>query len=100
MSISSEPNGISLLLLQDEWPGLGRVCPQSLPGELNPSLRYSGYERVSRTRIFFWASTGQVVYAAVESSSRLTDGTQILVLRTDDNRVITMPACGVTHLNQ
>ncbi|KAH6913392.1 hypothetical protein BKA70DRAFT_1096865, partial [Coprinopsis sp. MPI-PUGE-AT-0042] len=43
------------------------------------------------TRIFFWNSTGQVVYADVESSSRLTDGTQILVLRTDDNRVANMP---------
>ncbi|EAU88334.1 hypothetical protein CC1G_05100 [Coprinopsis cinerea okayama7 len=50
------------------------------------------------TRVFFWQSTGEVIYATVQSSTRLQDGTQMLTLKADDNRVMTIPAAGVTHV--
>ncbi|TFK29802.1 hypothetical protein FA15DRAFT_581043, partial [Coprinopsis marcescibilis] len=43
------------------------------------------------TRVLFWTATGQYVYATVRSSTRLQDGTQLLQLRTDDNRDMTLP---------
>ncbi|PPQ68278.1 hypothetical protein CVT26_006194 [Gymnopilus dilepis] len=49
------------------------------------------------TRVFFWTSEGEVQYAVVKSSSRLQDGTQILVLQLEgSNKTITLPALGVT----
>ncbi|KJA18564.1 hypothetical protein HYPSUDRAFT_57049 [Hypholoma sublateritium FD-334 SS-4] len=47
-------------------------------------------------RVFFWTAEGQVEYAVVRSSSRLPDGTQILVLQIEgSNRVATLPYSSV-----
>ncbi|KAF8969926.1 hypothetical protein BDZ97DRAFT_1915034 [Flammula alnicola] len=51
------------------------------------------------TRVFYWTSEGEVEYAVVQSSSRLSDGTQILVLKIEgQDKVATLPAAGVTKV--
>jgi len=53
------------------------------------------------TRVFWWTSEGDVQYAIVQSSSRLTDGTQILVLKLEGkDKIATLPAAGVTKVSQ
>lgn len=45
------------------------------------------------TRVFFWTSNGECQYATVDSSSRLADGTLVLVLKVDGkNELATLPA--------
>ncbi|KDR81475.1 hypothetical protein GALMADRAFT_134911 [Galerina marginata CBS 339.88] len=52
------------------------------------------------TRVFFWTSNGDVEYAVVQSSSRLPDGTQILVLKLEGkDKTATLPAAGVTKVS-
>ncbi|EDR10976.1 uncharacterized protein LACBIDRAFT_316028 [Laccaria bicolor S238N-H82] len=48
------------------------------------------------TRVFYWCSTGPIIYATVQSSSRLPDGTQLLVIKDDNGETVTLPAAGVT----
>ncbi|EDR11782.1 uncharacterized protein LACBIDRAFT_313536 [Laccaria bicolor S238N-H82] len=48
------------------------------------------------TRVFYWCSTGPIIYATVLSSSRLPDGTQLLKIKDDYGELITLPAAGVT----
>ncbi|KIM49262.1 hypothetical protein M413DRAFT_21514 [Hebeloma cylindrosporum] len=51
------------------------------------------------TRVFFWTSNGDIEYASVVSSSRLPDGTQILVLKLESaDKTATLPASGVTKV--
>ncbi|KIK06588.1 hypothetical protein K443DRAFT_674247 [Laccaria amethystina LaAM-08-1] len=47
------------------------------------------------TRVFYWSSIGQIIYATVQSSSRLPDGTQLLLIKDDAGEVVTLPAAGV-----
>ncbi|KAF8797895.1 hypothetical protein BYT27DRAFT_7124309, partial [Phlegmacium glaucopus] len=50
------------------------------------------------TRVFYWTSNGDVEYAVVESSSRLPDGTQILVLRPEGkDKITTLPCALLTY---
>ncbi|KAF9532314.1 hypothetical protein CPB83DRAFT_891051 [Crepidotus variabilis] len=49
------------------------------------------------TRVFFWTSSGEVEYAIVQSTNRLPDGTQILVMKIEGkDQIATLPAAGVT----
>ncbi|KAF8654177.1 hypothetical protein AX16_003706 [Volvariella volvacea WC 439] len=48
------------------------------------------------TRVFFWGATAQTIYGTVQSTSRLPDGTQILVIQEDGGRVVSLPAASVT----
>ncbi|EDR05303.1 uncharacterized protein LACBIDRAFT_303084 [Laccaria bicolor S238N-H82] len=48
------------------------------------------------TRVFYWCSTGPIIYATVQSSRRLPDGTQLLVIKDDNGETVTLPAAGVT----
>ncbi|KIJ92314.1 hypothetical protein K443DRAFT_113780, partial [Laccaria amethystina LaAM-08-1] len=43
------------------------------------------------TRVFYWVSNGHIIYATVLSSSRLLDGTQLLDLRDDAGKTVTLP---------
>ncbi|RDB20949.1 hypothetical protein Hypma_011465, partial [Hypsizygus marmoreus] len=50
------------------------------------------------TRVFFWASNAQIVYGTVESTSRMSDGTQVLVIREDGGKTVCLPAAGITKV--
>ncbi|KAF9458670.1 hypothetical protein BDZ94DRAFT_1313086 [Collybia nuda] len=56
------------------------------------------------TRVFFWASNAQIVYGTVQSTSRMSDrpyaikGTQVLVIRDDHGKIISLPAAGITKV--
>ncbi|KAF8228921.1 hypothetical protein L208DRAFT_1402881 [Tricholoma matsutake] len=50
------------------------------------------------TRVFFWASNAQIVYGTVQSTSRMPDGTQVLVIRDDSGRTVSLPAAGITKV--
>ncbi|KAF4614940.1 hypothetical protein D9613_002931 [Agrocybe pediades] len=52
------------------------------------------------TRVFFWTSNGDVEYAIVQSSTRLTDGTEVLILKLESSQqTATIPAIGVTKVS-
>ncbi|KAK0441494.1 uncharacterized protein EV420DRAFT_1650101 [Desarmillaria tabescens] len=42
-------------------------------------------------RVFFYNSSGQLLKGVVESSSRMTDGTQMVLIKRDDGGTITLP---------
>ncbi|KAK0445639.1 uncharacterized protein EV420DRAFT_922058 [Desarmillaria tabescens] len=48
--------------------------------------------------IFFYNSFNQVVRGVVENTSRMTDGTQMVVIRCDNGRIITLPSASVIQL--
>lgn len=51
------------------------------------------------TRVWWWPSSGDVLYAVVESSSRLPDGTQILVLKLEGkDEIATLPAAAINKV--
>jgi len=50
------------------------------------------------TRVFYWLPTGETIYGTVKSSSFLEDGTQILTIREDSGRVVTLPAVGINKV--
>jgi len=50
------------------------------------------------TRVFFWDAKSQIVYGIVQSTSRMSDGTQILVIKDDTSTIVTLPAAGVTKV--
>ncbi|KAF8054490.1 hypothetical protein FPV67DRAFT_1682573 [Lyophyllum atratum] len=50
------------------------------------------------TRVFFWACNGCVVYGNVKSTSRMPDGTIILIIKTDEGRTVCLPAAGITKV--
>ncbi|KIO13178.1 hypothetical protein M404DRAFT_992756 [Pisolithus tinctorius Marx 270] len=37
------------------------------------------------TRVFFWTSAGEIKYGIVQSTSRLADGTQVIVIDLEGN---------------
>ncbi|TFK42721.1 hypothetical protein BDQ12DRAFT_676698, partial [Crucibulum laeve] len=50
------------------------------------------------TRVFYWAANGQIVYGTVQSSSLMSDRTQVLTIREDSGTTVTLPAAGVTKV--
>ncbi|KAK0492378.1 hypothetical protein EDD18DRAFT_1184354 [Armillaria luteobubalina] len=46
-------------------------------------------------RIFFYDSTGQLVSAVVESTSRAADGTEIVTIKINDGRTATLPSASI-----
>ncbi|EDR02933.1 uncharacterized protein LACBIDRAFT_331942 [Laccaria bicolor S238N-H82] len=48
------------------------------------------------TRVFYWLCTRPIVYATIQSSSRMPDGTQILVSKDDYGETVTLLTAGVT----
>ncbi|KAF9003308.1 hypothetical protein BDQ17DRAFT_1355969 [Cyathus striatus] len=44
------------------------------------------------TRVFYWAADGQTVYGTVQSSNRTPNGTKFLVIRNDNETIVSMPA--------
>ncbi|KIL69622.1 hypothetical protein M378DRAFT_156847, partial [Amanita muscaria Koide BX008] len=50
------------------------------------------------TKVFFWDAKSQLVYGTVQSTSRMSDGTQVLVIKDDKGTIVTLPAAGVTKV--
>ncbi|KAI6037463.1 hypothetical protein BKA83DRAFT_4176564 [Pisolithus microcarpus] len=52
------------------------------------------------TRVFFWTAAGDVKYGTVQSTSRLADGTQIIVIDIDGGEGRrSLPASSVSKVN-
>ncbi|KAG7439888.1 uncharacterized protein BT62DRAFT_1013337 [Guyanagaster necrorhizus] len=47
------------------------------------------------SRVFFYASNGKLVRGVVESTNRMADGTQMVLVKRDDGGSITLPAASV-----
>ncbi|KXN86965.1 hypothetical protein AN958_09418, partial [Leucoagaricus sp. SymC.cos] len=43
------------------------------------------------TRVYYWLANGHTCYGTVRSSSFLEDGTQILTIREDSGKIVTLP---------
>ncbi|TFK76590.1 hypothetical protein BDN72DRAFT_891621 [Pluteus cervinus] len=50
------------------------------------------------TRVFFWGANAQIVYGVVQSTSRLPDGTQVLVILDQSGQTLSLPAASVTKV--
>ncbi|SJL12014.1 uncharacterized protein ARMOST_15431 [Armillaria ostoyae] len=48
------------------------------------------------SRVFFYDSTGQLVRGVVESTSRMADGTQMVIIRRDNGGIMTLPSASVS----
>ncbi|KAK0185409.1 hypothetical protein F5146DRAFT_1143865 [Armillaria mellea] len=42
-------------------------------------------------RVFFYDSTGQLVRGVVEFTSRVADGTKMIIVKIDDRGTVTLP---------
>ncbi|KAK0479328.1 hypothetical protein IW261DRAFT_1480282 [Armillaria novae-zelandiae] len=47
--------------------------------------------------VFFYNSIGRLVRAVVESTSRMADGTQMIVIKCDNGMIMTLPAASVSR---
>ncbi|KAK0201352.1 hypothetical protein DFS33DRAFT_1346515 [Desarmillaria ectypa] len=50
---------------------------------------------LSGSCVFFYDSTGQLVRGMVESTSLMADGTQMVLIKREDGRSITLPSASV-----
>lgn len=52
------------------------------------------------TRIFFWTSAGEIKYGIVQSTSRLADGTQVIVIELEGGEGRrSLPVSSVSKVN-
>ncbi|EDR07043.1 uncharacterized protein LACBIDRAFT_299345 [Laccaria bicolor S238N-H82] len=51
------------------------------------------------TRVWYNMSIGGLMFATVDSTGRLPDGTILLTIIDDDGERVTLPACGVTRVS-
>ncbi|KAF9239588.1 hypothetical protein BU15DRAFT_74444 [Melanogaster broomeanus] len=52
------------------------------------------------TRVFFWNAGGEIKYGTVQSTSRLTDGTQVVVVAVDGGEGHrSLPVSSVSKVN-
>ncbi|KAK0207735.1 hypothetical protein IW262DRAFT_1417991, partial [Armillaria fumosa] len=49
------------------------------------------------SRVFFFSSIGHIIRGVVESTSQMANGTELLVIRCDNGRIITLPSLGVSE---
>jgi len=52
------------------------------------------------TKVFFWGSDSQVRYGTVLESTRMKDGTQVFSIKPDQGPQISLPAAGVTVVEE
>jgi hypothetical protein len=50
------------------------------------------------TRGFYWDVNGQINYGTVESTSRMTDGTQVLNIKVDGGKIVSLPVSSVSKV--
>ncbi|KAK0436172.1 hypothetical protein EV421DRAFT_1833317 [Armillaria borealis] len=51
------------------------------------------------SRVSFFDSNGQLLNGVVQSTSRLSDGTQLVLIKRDSGGTITLPAASVFTIN-
>ncbi|KAK0485518.1 hypothetical protein EDD18DRAFT_1195848 [Armillaria luteobubalina] len=49
------------------------------------------------SRVFFYDSAGRLTRGVVESTSRMADGTLMIVIKRDSGTTVTLPASGVSN---
>ncbi|KAK0492411.1 hypothetical protein EDD18DRAFT_1334396 [Armillaria luteobubalina] len=49
------------------------------------------------SRVFFYDSAGCLTRGVVQSTSRMTDGTLMIVIKRDSGQTVTLPAAGVSN---
>ncbi|SJL14718.1 uncharacterized protein ARMOST_18185 [Armillaria ostoyae] len=49
------------------------------------------------SRVFFYDSAGRLTGGVVESTSRMSDGTLMIVIKRDSGGIVTLPASGVSN---
>ncbi|EDR01066.1 uncharacterized protein LACBIDRAFT_312552 [Laccaria bicolor S238N-H82] len=67
----------------DDLDSIGHPSTQSLP----------------RTCVWYNMSISGLMFATVDSTGRLPDGTMLLTIIDDDGEKVTLPACGVTQVS-
>ncbi|KIM71161.1 hypothetical protein PILCRDRAFT_17322 [Piloderma croceum F 1598] len=50
------------------------------------------------TRVFYWDVNGTIKYGAVESTSRMTDGTQVVNVKVDGGITVSLPVSSVSKV--
>ncbi|GLB35087.1 hypothetical protein LshimejAT787_0206520 [Lyophyllum shimeji] len=90
---SANPREVMGLLAHP--PGAS-ITPSPLKLDLVGILAMNPYP--AGTRVFFWANNAQIVYGTVESTSRMPDGTQVLVIKKDGGGTVCLPAAGITKV--
>ncbi|KAK0199461.1 hypothetical protein DFS33DRAFT_1368525 [Desarmillaria ectypa] len=51
------------------------------------------------SRVSFFSANGQLVTGIVKLTSRMSDGTQILLIKCDNGRTLSLPAASVFLIN-
>lgn len=52
------------------------------------------------TRVFYWASGGEIKYGTVQATNRMADGTQIVVVKVDGDGHAQLPVSSLVKVNQ
>lgn len=52
------------------------------------------------TRVFYWASGGEIKYGTVQATNRMADGTQIVVVKVDGEGHAQLPVSSLVKVNQ
>ncbi|KIM87539.1 hypothetical protein PILCRDRAFT_815075 [Piloderma croceum F 1598] len=50
------------------------------------------------TRVFYWDVNGTIKYGTVESTSRMTDGTQVVNVKVDGGTTVSLPVSSVSKV--
>ena len=50
------------------------------------------------TRVFYWDVNSMILYGTVESTSRMTDGTQVVNVKVDGGSIVSLPASSVSKV--
>ncbi|KAK0222412.1 hypothetical protein IW262DRAFT_1494009 [Armillaria fumosa] len=48
------------------------------------------------SRVFFYDSAGHLTRGVVQSTSRMADGTLMIVIKRDSGETVTLPAAGIS----
>jgi len=50
------------------------------------------------TRVFYWDVNGTIKYGTVQSTSRMTDGTQVVNVKVDGGSTVSLPVSSVSKV--
>ncbi|KAG2132827.1 uncharacterized protein EDB93DRAFT_893061 [Suillus bovinus] len=63
-------------------------------------FNWTGSEIKYGTRVFYWASSGEIKYGTVQAINRMADGTQIVVIKVDGEGHARLPVSSIVQVNQ
>ncbi|KZP23588.1 hypothetical protein FIBSPDRAFT_951814 [Athelia psychrophila] len=50
------------------------------------------------TRVFYWDVNGTIKYGTVQSTARMSDGTQVVNVKLDDGTPVSLPVSSVSKV--